>query len=55
MRPDAINSLPNALRDVVRIMFVRSFNLQMQILIEFAAMQFSVTFLTWKEGQIRVH
>ncbi|XDG03758.1 hypothetical protein ABKA04_003373 [Annulohypoxylon sp. FPYF3050] len=53
-RPDTINSLPGALRSTVRLMFAKSFSLQMRILIGFAAAQFPVTFLTWKKDQIRV-
>lgn len=53
-RPDTINSLPDALRSTVRLMFAKSFSLQMRILIGFAAVQFPVTFLTWKKDQIRV-
>ena len=53
-QPDTINSLPGALRDTVRTMFSKSFNLQMRILIGFAAAQVPVTFLTWKKDQIKV-
>lgn len=53
-QPDAISSLPNALRGVVQGLFVKTFNLQMRILIGFAVAQFPVTFLTWKKYQIRI-
>ncbi|KAI0883457.1 putative multidrug resistance protein fnx1 [Annulohypoxylon maeteangense] len=53
-RPDTINSLSGDLRDTVRVLFAKGFNLQMKILIGFAAAQFPVTFLTWKKDQIKI-
>lgn len=53
-RPDAVKALPDHLQGSVRAMFVKSFNLQMRILIGFAVAQVPVTFLTWRREQIRI-
>ncbi|KAF2643322.1 hypothetical protein P280DRAFT_422076 [Massarina eburnea CBS 473.64] len=47
-RPDVIKALPDLSREMVQWMFVKSFNLQMRILIGFTAAHVPVTFLTWK-------
>lgn len=47
-----IDSLPDTVQGTVRGLFVKSFNLQMRILIGFAAAQFPVTMLMWQRQPI---
>ncbi|KAI0144561.1 major facilitator superfamily domain-containing protein [Xylariaceae sp. FL1272] len=48
----AIGDLPDATQMAVRESFVQSFDLQMKILIGFAAAQFPVTLLMWKRNPL---
>lgn len=50
--PAFIGSLPDTVQGRVRGLFVKSFNLQMRILIGFAAAQFPVTILMWQRQPI---
>jgi hypothetical protein len=54
-RPDSVQYLPESIQSVVQGLFVRSFNLQMRILIGFAGAQVPVALLTWKREQIRIN
>jgi hypothetical protein len=49
---ETINSLPVGVQHIVRGMFVKTFNLQMRILIGFATAEFLFSLLMWKKDQI---
>ncbi|PVH96850.1 drug resistance transporter [Periconia macrospinosa] len=51
---DFIDDLPLDVQPVIRGLFVKSFNLQMRILIGFAAAQFPFSLLLWKKEQIKL-
>uniref|UniRef100_A0A8H7NQR2 Major facilitator superfamily (MFS) profile domain-containing protein n=1 Tax=Bionectria ochroleuca TaxID=29856 RepID=A0A8H7NQR2_BIOOC len=48
----SIDSLPPSSQEIVRRLFVESFNLQMRILIGFAAAQFPVTLMMWERQPV---
>lgn len=51
---NAFATLPPELLDPVRMIFARGYNLQLQVMIGFAAAQLPVTLLMWKRKNIVV-
>lgn len=51
---DAFAALPPELEDSVRMIFARGYNLQIQVMIGFAAAQLPVSLLMWKKENIVV-
>ena len=51
---EAFTALPPAVAETVKSVFARGYNLQMQIMIGFSAVQIPVTFIMWQRPQILV-
>lgn len=51
---DAFTALPPELKDPVRMIFARGYNLQLQVMIGFAAAQLPVSLLMWRTENIVV-